>query len=67
MPHWSDYSDGERIKILRGSELNQAALAELTGLSIATVSESPERSALTRPSSSASRNRAGRSDRTTGP
>ncbi|MER7497032.1 helix-turn-helix transcriptional regulator [Streptomyces pharetrae] len=37
MPQWSDYSTGERIKILRGREMRQADLAEMTGLTIATI------------------------------
>lgn len=37
MPQWSDYSDGERIKILRGTEIKQSDLAEMTDLSIATI------------------------------
>ncbi|WP_217146301.1 helix-turn-helix domain-containing protein, partial [Streptomyces sp. AC627_RSS907] len=49
MPHWSDYSNGERIKILRGSELNQAALAELTGLSIATIQAAEQDKRLSLP------------------
>ncbi|WP_424214069.1 helix-turn-helix domain-containing protein [Streptomyces sp. BI20] len=36
MPAWSDYSTGERIKILRG-KISQEKLATLTGLSIATI------------------------------
>ncbi|MGI5340766.1 helix-turn-helix domain-containing protein [Streptomyces sp. CA-181903] len=39
---WSDYSNGERIKILRGRDVNQAALAEMTGLSIATVQKAEQ-------------------------
>ncbi|MEU7181661.1 MULTISPECIES: helix-turn-helix transcriptional regulator [Streptomyces] len=34
---WSDYSTGERIKILRGKEITQIDLAEMTGLSLATI------------------------------
>ncbi|GAA2732404.1 helix-turn-helix transcriptional regulator [Streptomyces nogalater] len=37
MPQWSDYSTGERIKILRGREMRQADLAEITGLTTATI------------------------------
>ncbi|MBC2877614.1 MULTISPECIES: helix-turn-helix domain-containing protein [Streptomyces] len=39
---WSDYSNGERIKILRGRDVNQAALAEMTGLSIATIQKAEQ-------------------------
>ncbi|MGI5531436.1 helix-turn-helix domain-containing protein [Streptomyces syringium] len=34
---WSDYTTGERIKILRGKDTSQADLAEMTGLSVATI------------------------------
>jgi transcriptional regulator with XRE-family HTH domain len=37
MTAWSDYSTGERIKILRGSELTQNDLAEAAGVSVALV------------------------------
>jgi transcriptional regulator with XRE-family HTH domain len=37
MTAWSDYSTGERIKILRGTELTQADLAEAAGVSLALV------------------------------
>jgi transcriptional regulator with XRE-family HTH domain len=37
MPQWSDFSNGDRIKILRGTELTQGDLAEKTGLSIVTI------------------------------
>ncbi|MGK5638977.1 helix-turn-helix domain-containing protein [Streptomyces sp. URMC 126] len=39
---WSDYSNGERIKILRGKDVNQAALAEMTGLSVATIQKAEQ-------------------------
>ncbi|RFU36595.1 XRE family transcriptional regulator [Actinomadura logoneensis] len=34
---WSDYSTGERLKILRGQSLTQEELAEASGLSVATI------------------------------
>lgn len=37
MPQWSDYSDGDRIAILRGGEMTQEDLAEKTDLSIGTI------------------------------
>ncbi|MEU9925127.1 helix-turn-helix transcriptional regulator [Streptomyces griseoluteus] len=37
MPQWQDYSTGERIKILRGREMRQADLAQITGLTVATI------------------------------
>lgn len=42
MPQWSDYSDGERIAILRGAEVTQAQLAERTGLSIQTIRQAEQ-------------------------
>ncbi|WP_312018680.1 helix-turn-helix transcriptional regulator [Streptomyces sp. I05A-00742] len=39
---WSDYTNGERIKILRGRDVNQVALAEMTGLSIATIQKAEQ-------------------------
>ncbi|SEG14366.1 Helix-turn-helix domain-containing protein [Thermomonospora echinospora] len=37
MTAWSEYSTGERVKILRGTEMTQAALAEAAGVSVALV------------------------------
>jgi transcriptional regulator with XRE-family HTH domain len=37
MTAWSDYTTGERIKILRGTELTQVHLAEMAGVSVALV------------------------------
>ncbi len=37
MARWSDYTTGERIKILRGSGMTQERLAEAAGLSVATI------------------------------
>ncbi|MFI7272353.1 helix-turn-helix domain-containing protein [Streptomyces sp. MS19] len=37
MVQWSGYSDGERIKLLRGAELTQEQLAEAAGVSVATI------------------------------
>ncbi|MGA6169077.1 helix-turn-helix domain-containing protein [Streptomyces sp. NPDC012600] len=37
MPKWSDYSNGERIKILRGRDLTQEQLSHATGLSLPTI------------------------------
>lgn len=37
MPQWSDYSTGDRIAHLRGGEITQEHLAEMTGLSIGTI------------------------------
>jgi transcriptional regulator with XRE-family HTH domain len=49
MPQWSDYSTGERIKILRGREIRQADLAEMTGLSIVTIQKAEQDKALSLP------------------
>ncbi|GAA5070861.1 helix-turn-helix domain-containing protein [Streptomyces similanensis] len=48
MPQWQDYSTGERTKILRGRRLSQAGLAEISGLSVATIQnvEQNKRSSL---------------------
>ncbi|MER0485110.1 helix-turn-helix transcriptional regulator [Streptomyces sp. Edi2] len=48
MPQWSDYSTGERIKILR-AERRQTELAEQTGLSVVTVQKAEQDKALTLP------------------
>lgn len=45
MPQWSDYSTGQRIKILRGPK-TQAWLAEQTGLSIVTIQKAEQDKAL---------------------
>ncbi|MFF7098472.1 helix-turn-helix domain-containing protein [Streptomyces rubradiris] len=49
MPQWSDYSTGERIKILRGRDITQADLAELTGRSIVTIQKAEQDKALSLP------------------
>ncbi|MFF1400929.1 helix-turn-helix transcriptional regulator [Streptomyces sp. NPDC058287] len=49
MPQWSDYSNGERIKILRGAETKQADLAEMTDLSIATIQAAEQDKRLSLP------------------
>ncbi|MEU6478907.1 helix-turn-helix transcriptional regulator [Streptomyces sp. NPDC047017] len=49
MPQWSDYSTGERIKILRGREIRQADLAEMTGLSVVTIQKAEQDKALSLP------------------
>lgn len=49
MPQWSDYSTGERIKILRGGEMTQDALAAKTELSIATIQAAEQDKRLSLP------------------
>ncbi|MGP4090201.1 helix-turn-helix domain-containing protein [Streptomyces sp. KR55] len=49
MPRWSDYSNGERIKILRGREIRQSDLAEMTGLSLPTIQQAEQDKRLTLP------------------
>jgi transcriptional regulator with XRE-family HTH domain len=49
MPQWSDYSTGERIKILRGREIRQADLAGMTGLSIVTIQKAEQDKQLSLP------------------
>lgn len=49
MPQWSDYSTGDRIKILRGREIRQSDLAEMTGLSIVTIQKAEQDKALSLP------------------
>ncbi|MFE4421297.1 helix-turn-helix domain-containing protein [Streptomyces sp. NPDC056817] len=49
MPQWSDYTTGERIKILRGREIRQSDLAEMTGLSIVTIQKAEQDKALSLP------------------
>lgn len=47
MAQWSEYSNGQRIKLLRGKEITQAALAEMTGLSLPTIRAAEQDKALT--------------------
>ncbi|WP_245876831.1 helix-turn-helix domain-containing protein [Streptomyces uncialis] len=49
MHQWSDYSTGERIKALRGTEITQDALAGMTGLSIATIQAAEQDKRLSLP------------------
>ncbi|WP_301126703.1 helix-turn-helix domain-containing protein [Streptomyces cacaoi] len=49
MTQWSDYSTGERIKILRGREIKQQDLAEMTGLSVVTIQKAEQDRALSLP------------------
>ncbi|MFB7499164.1 helix-turn-helix domain-containing protein [Streptomyces sp. NPDC056161] len=49
MPQWSDYSTGERIKILRGRDIRQSDLAEMTGLSVVTIQKAEQDKALSLP------------------
>jgi transcriptional regulator with XRE-family HTH domain len=49
MPQWSDYSTGERIKILRGRDMRQSDLAEITGLTIATIQSAEQNKRLSLP------------------
>ncbi|MFD5435998.1 helix-turn-helix domain-containing protein [Kitasatospora sp. NPDC127067] len=37
MTHWTDYTTGERIKLLRGPDMTQEQLADASGLSVATI------------------------------
>ncbi|MGW2254576.1 helix-turn-helix domain-containing protein [Kitasatospora sp. NPDC001660] len=37
MTQWTDYTTGERIKLLRGPDMTQEQLAEASGLSVATI------------------------------
>ncbi|MER8234137.1 helix-turn-helix transcriptional regulator [Streptomyces sp. NPDC094049] len=46
---WSDYSNGERIKILRGKEMSQNELAHRTGLSLPTVRAAEQNRRLSLP------------------
>lgn len=46
MPQWSDYSTGERIKLLRG-RTTQAQLAEMTGKSVVTIQKAEQNTKLT--------------------
>lgn len=47
MPRWSDYTTGERIKILRGKDIRQSDLAEMTGMSLPTVQQAEQDKRLT--------------------
>lgn len=47
MPRWSDYSNGERIKILRGKDIRQSDLSEMTGLSLPTIQMAEQDKRLT--------------------
>ncbi|WP_228995194.1 helix-turn-helix domain-containing protein [Streptomyces sp. DH8] len=49
MPRWSEYTTGERIKILRGKTIRQADLAEMTGLSLPTIQQVEQDKRLTLP------------------
>ncbi|HEY8985458.1 MAG TPA: helix-turn-helix transcriptional regulator [Streptomyces sp.] len=49
MPRWSDYTTGERIKILRGREIRQSDLSEMTGLSMPTIQQAEQDKRLTLP------------------
>ncbi|MFF7729566.1 helix-turn-helix domain-containing protein [Streptomyces sp. NPDC008001] len=43
---WSEYSNGQRIKILRGRDVTQSQLAEMTGLSVVTIQKAEQDKAL---------------------
>ncbi|MFJ6657442.1 helix-turn-helix domain-containing protein [Streptomyces sp. NPDC091377] len=47
MARWSDYTTGERIKILRGKSIRQSDLADMTGLSLPTVQQAEQDKRLT--------------------
>ncbi|MFE0422040.1 helix-turn-helix domain-containing protein [Streptomyces sp. NPDC058953] len=47
MARWSEYTTGQRIKILRGKTLRQSDLAELTGLSLPTIQQAEQDKRLT--------------------
>lgn len=49
MPRWSDYTTGERIKILRGKDIRQTDLAEMTGLSLPTIQKAEQDKGITLP------------------
>lgn len=42
MPRWSDYTTGERIKILRGKDIRQTDLAAMTGLAVVTIQKAEQ-------------------------
>ncbi|GGO59056.1 helix-turn-helix domain-containing protein [Streptomyces lasiicapitis] len=46
---WSGYTNGQRIKLLRGKAITQAQLAEMTGLSIVTIRKAEQDQAMTLP------------------
>ncbi|MFC8715266.1 MULTISPECIES: helix-turn-helix domain-containing protein [unclassified Streptomyces] len=48
MPQWSEYTTGDRIKILRG-KMRQAQLAERIGLSVATVQKAEQDKGISLP------------------
>ncbi|MFF9432057.1 helix-turn-helix domain-containing protein, partial [Streptomyces sp. NPDC014746] len=47
MPRWSEYTTGERIKILRGKKIRQTDLAEMIGLSLVTIQAAEQDKRLT--------------------
>ncbi|WP_405749522.1 helix-turn-helix transcriptional regulator [Streptomyces sp. NBC_01411] len=47
MPRWSDYTTGERIKILRGKTIRQSDLSEMTGLSLPVIQMAEQDKRLT--------------------
>ncbi|WP_331718725.1 helix-turn-helix transcriptional regulator [Streptomyces sp. NBC_00212] len=49
MAQWADYTTGERIKLLRGRDIRQTDLAEMTGLSVVTIQKAEQDRALTLP------------------
>ncbi|MEV7282627.1 helix-turn-helix transcriptional regulator [Streptomyces sp. NPDC093111] len=49
MPQWSDYSNGERIKILRGKAMSQEQLANKTGLALPTIRAAEQNRRLSLP------------------
>ncbi|MFJ4772444.1 helix-turn-helix domain-containing protein [Streptomyces uncialis] len=49
MAEWSDYSTGERIKILRGKQVSQQQLADRTGLSLPTIRAAEQNRRLSLP------------------
>ncbi|MFI1830245.1 helix-turn-helix domain-containing protein [Streptomyces sp. NPDC020412] len=47
MARWSEYTTGQRIKILRGKSIRQTDLAEMTGLSLPTIQQAEQDKRLT--------------------
>ncbi|MGV9313695.1 helix-turn-helix domain-containing protein [Streptomyces sp. NPDC003691] len=47
MARWSEYTTGQRIKILRGKNIRQTDLAEMTGLSLPTIQQAEQGKRLT--------------------
>ncbi|MEW5352659.1 helix-turn-helix domain-containing protein [Streptomyces sp. 16-176A] len=47
MPRWSDYTTGQRIKILRGTAIRQTDLAAMTGLALVTIQQAEQDKRLT--------------------